>query len=271
MAMLLGLIQGATVFMPISYSGHQAIMQNLFHVTLPEKGIGVFDLLMNFGAILSILMAYRRELVTMLQEGREFLKGNVPENPISEGRLSPPIRMIYFIIIGTLPLILAVPISSRIDLLLENTVFVGAVMLAMGFILFATDRYIKVGKRNEKSMSVKDALIIGIGQAFSVIRSLPGGHRACVGLSRAWEGFGRPIAFSCPCRPARVDPFLVFFAFTTGIDWTSFFSYLLGFVVPFDRYLSIQIFAADSQRRLAEFSYYLWLARVNHDLLSLAL
>jgi undecaprenyl-diphosphatase len=267
MAILLGFIQGVTVFMPISYSGHQAILQNLIHLEMPERGLGVFDLLMNISAVVSILMAYRRELVAMLEEGAAFLQGKAPENPTSEGRLSPQVRVIYFIIIATLPLILSAPISSRIDMLLKNTIFVGAAMIAMGFMLFATDRFMKFGKKNEKSMSVKDALIIGLAQAFSVIPGLSRvGTAVCVGLSR---GLGKDFAVRFAIflsLPSVIISILVSFfaAFKTGMDWTSFFSYLLGFVVSIvTGYLSLQMLRLlTRRRRLRYFSYYLWLAGV---------
>jgi undecaprenyl-diphosphatase len=221
-------------------------------------------------------MAYRQELATMLSDGAEFLRGRTPENPVSEGRLPPPIRLIYFIIIGTLPLILAAPISSRIDLLIKNTIFVGGAMLVMGFILFATDRLIKAGKKGEKKMSVRDAVIIGIAQAFSVIPGLSRvGTATSVGLSL---GLGKDFAVQFAIflsLPSVIISIVVslFSAFKTGMDWTSFFSYLIGFIIAIlTGYLSIQIFRRMShKRRLRYFSYYLWFAGVLTIVLSLIL
>lgn len=276
LAILLGLLQGVTVFMPISYSGHQAILENLFHVSMPEKGIGVFDLLMNISAVVSIFMAYRPELATMAQEGAEFLRGKTPENPVSEGRLSPPIRMIYFVIMGTLPLVLAAPISSRIGLLLQNTIFVGCAMLVMGFILFASDKFIKAGKKTEKTMSVKDALIIGVAQAFSIIPGLSRvGTAATVGLTCGLDkDFSVRFAIFLSLPSVLVSIIVSLFnAFRTGMDWTSFFSYLVGFIVStMTGYLSIQMFRRFShKRRLRYFSYYLWPAGALIIILSLVL
>jgi undecaprenyl-diphosphatase len=231
---------------------------------------------MNISAVISILMAYRRELALMAQEGAEFLRGKTPENPVSEGRLSPPIRMIYFIIMGTLPLVLAAPISSRIGLLLGNTIFVGCAMLVMGFILFASDKFIKAGKKTEKTMSVKDALIIGVAQAFSVIPGLSRvGTATTVGLTLGLaKDFSVRFAIFLSLPSVIVSIIISFFAaFKTGMDWTSFFSYLIGFIVSiFTGYLSIQMFRRFSyRRRLRYFSYYLWPAGVLVIILSLVL
>ena len=72
--------------------------------------------------------------------------------------------MIFFIFIGTLPFLLTLPLSAHSMLLKENTVFVGAAMIAMGVVLFVADRQIKIGKLSDKTMRSKDAFIIGLAQ-----------------------------------------------------------------------------------------------------------
>ena len=112
MAILLGLLRGATLFLPISSSGHQAIIENILKLDYPAKN-GLFELLMNLSTLISIVMVYRKELVNMIGDSAEFIRGGASDNPMSDGRLSPTIRMIYFIIVGTLPLVLAIPINKE--------------------------------------------------------------------------------------------------------------------------------------------------------------
>lgn len=263
MALLLGLLQGATVFLPISHSGHQAILFDLFHVTVPETGMGFFNLLMSVSTLISIVMAYRKELGDLVQDGMAFLHGRYMSSDVNDGRLPPTIRLIYFIILGTLPLILSVPINTRSAIFTENTAFIGAAIFVSGALLFASDKFIKLGNRTEKTMSASDAIIIGLAQAIAAIPGLSRvGATMTVGLSR---GFSKDYAvrfaifLSLPSVILSIV-FAFFASFRSGIEWTSFFSYLIGFIVSIlAGYLAIQtlrIFAR--QRKLRRFSYYLW-------------
>lgn len=262
-AMLLGLLQGATVLLPISYSGHQAIFQNFFKLNYAQYNNGFFSLLMNLSTFVSIYLVYRVELSQMRLEVSDFLRERDYDESVSEGRFTPAIRLIYFVVMGTLPLLLSIPINQRVDILLGNTVFAGFSMLVMGVLLFVTDRFIKTGKKNEKTMTTKDALQIGVAQAFAAI---PGLSRAGTTLAAGLAcGLGKEYAvrfsvlLSLPTVLITVLASL-FSMLRTGIDWSSFFSYLIGFIVSvFVGYLSIQTLRIlTAKRKLRNFSYYLW-------------
>lgn len=275
MAILLGLLRGVTLFLPISSSGHQAILQNIIGLEYPPKN-GLFELLLNLSTLISIVMVYRREIAVMISETSDFLKGRTSDNPMSEGRLSPSLRIIYFIIIGTLPLLLAIPINDRIGILMSNTTFIGIVMVTMGTLLFLTDKLVKTGRRNDKTMNTKDALIIGVAQALSAIPGLSRtGTTVAVGMSR---GFGKDYAvrFSIFLSlPSVVVAIIMSFfsSFRSAVDWSSFFAYLAGFIVSiFSGYLSIQVLRiAAAKRKLRNFAYYVWLVGIVTIILSLTL
>lgn len=275
MAILLGLLRGVTLFLPISSTGHQAILQNILGLEYPPKN-DLFELLLNLSTLISIVMVYHREIAVMISDTAEFLRGRTSDNPMSEGRLSPSSRMIYFIIIGTLPLLLAIPINDRIDILMSNTTFVGVAMVIMGALLFFTDKLVKTGRRNEKTMNTKDALIIGIAQAVSAIPGLSRtGTTATVGMVR---GLGKDYAvrFSIFLSlPSVIVAIIISFfsSFRSAFDWSSFFAYLAGFIVSiFSGYLSIQLLRiAAAKRKLRNFAYYIWLIGIVTIILSLTL
>lgn len=262
-AILLGLIQGTATFLPISYSGHQAILQNVFKLTEAETGDGFFKFLMNLSVLVSILMVYRRDLAEIFSDAAEFIRGRHEENPVTEGRLSPRIRMLYAIFIGTVPLILTTAINQRAGLLLGNSIFVGSALLVMGGIMFATDKLVKTGKKNEKTINTKDALFVGLAQAIAVIPGLSRtGTTVAIGLTR---GFGKDFAVRFAvflALPSIVVSILssFFSIFRSGIDWPSIFSYLIGFVVAvLSGYISILVLRLmTAKRKLRNFSYYLW-------------
>jgi undecaprenyl-diphosphatase len=67
-AIILGLVQGIAEFLPISSSGHLAILQNLFGMTTTENGHMFFDVLLHFGTLISICIVYWEDIVSMFRE-----------------------------------------------------------------------------------------------------------------------------------------------------------------------------------------------------------
>lgn len=67
-AIILGLVQGIAEFLPISSSGHLAILQNLFGMTTAEGSNLFFDVLLHFGTLISICIVYWEDLVAMVRE-----------------------------------------------------------------------------------------------------------------------------------------------------------------------------------------------------------
>lgn len=274
-AILMGLLRGVTLFLPISSSGHQAFFENILKLDYPAKN-SLFELLMNISTLISIIMVYRRELGAVIRESGDFVRDRTAEDPMNEGRLTPSLRMIIFIIAGTLPLLLAIPINDRLGILMSNTIFVGCAMIVMGILLFLTDKLVKTGRKNEKTMQARDALIIGIAQALSAIPGLSRtGTTITVGLTR---GLGKDfsVRFSIFLSlPSLLVAIIISFfsAFRNAIDWSSFFAYLVGFVVSvISGYFSIQILRMFTvKRKLRNFAYYIGLLGVAAIILSLTL
>ena len=274
MAMLLGLVKGLTVFLPVSESAHEAILYNLFHLEVPQEGNSFFEFLLNLSTLLSIVMVYHRELGELIHDASDFLKGRTMDYGTSEDRFPPTIRIIFLIFIGTLPLLFTLPISTHSQTLTDNTVFVGLALIAMGIVLFAGDSLIKPGRLNDKTMSIRDSFVIGIAQAVTVIPGLSRiGTTVTVGLLR---GLGKDysVRFSIFLSLPSVIIYIVisfFAAFRGGIVWTSFFSYLLGFIVSvFTGYLAILVIRLLTiKRKMKWFSFYLWATGLLTVILSL--
>ena len=274
-AMLMGLLRGVTQFLPISSSGHQAIIQNIFGLEYPAKN-GLFELLLNLSTLISIIMVYRREIAGMIRESADYLKGRTSDDPMSEGRLTPSLRMIYFVIMGTLPLLLAIPINDRLDVLMGKTIFVGIAMIVMGAILFFTDKLVNAGRKNERTMKTRDALLIGIAQALSAIPGLSRtGVTVSVGMSRGLaKDFTVRFAIFLSLPTTLIAIIISFFSsFRSAIDWSSFFAYLVGFVVSvFSGYMAILILRlVAAKRKLRNFAYYIWFLGILTIVLSLTL
>jgi len=151
-ALILGLIQGLTEFLPVSSSGHLEIAKSLFGVN-PEASF-YFTVAVHGATVLSTIVVFRREIVTLARGTLKF-------------RMNDETSYVLKIIVSMIPvgiagLLLKEPIERMFN---SNMVFVG-LMLLITSLLLAGAHFIR--KRN-RTISYLDAFIIGIAQAFAVI------------------------------------------------------------------------------------------------------
>ena len=167
-AILLGLIQGLAEFLPISSSGHLAILQNFLRIGDLENQM-LFDVLLHLGTLGAVIFAYHTELRGLCREGLMLLQLQKPKR----GARQDPARrrLLLFLIAATLPLIPAAFLSDYLDPLFYDTFFIGFALIATGFLLLAADRY-GHGNKTEKAMTLSDALVIGLAQMIAVVPGL---------------------------------------------------------------------------------------------------
>lgn len=259
-AIFLGLIQGIAEFLPISSSGHLAIFQNMFGLVDVEADHMFFDVLLHLGTLAAVFVAYWGEIKAIILEFfsmvhlRKLPKGEKPD------RLSR--RMIAFIIVGTLPLFVILPIKDQIESLFSNLMFVGFALLVTGLLLFFSDRA-SHGNKNLKNASIVDVLLVGCSQAIAVVPGLSrSGTTIAAGMAR---GFDRQFAvkFSFLLSiPAVLGANILSLvdALQSQIDTSLLPMYLAGVAVAaVSGYLSIRLLKFISQRgSFGGFSYYCW-------------
>ncbi|MCL2424929.1 MAG: undecaprenyl-diphosphate phosphatase [Oscillospiraceae bacterium] len=260
-ALFLGLVQGIAEFLPISSSGHLAILQNLFNMEYYEENHLLFDVLLHLGTLISICAVYNKDIKLMINDGVEYLRLKSDSNNDEPVVLKPPGRALLFVLVGSLPLflILFIPVSQ----LFLNTFFIGFALITTGFILFVASRYIKEGKKTDKTMTLTDAIIIGLAQAVAVMPGLSrSGTTISVGLARGLTG-AFAVRFSLLLSiPAVIGATIlsIFRAIGAGADFSLLPTYLAGFVVAAGvGYFTIQILRrVMAKRKLGSFSYYCW-------------
>jgi undecaprenyl-diphosphatase len=262
-SLLLGIVQGISEFLPISSSGHLSIIQNLFKLNYSEEGHLLFDVLLHVGTLISICVAYRRELREMILDSVHFLKnvrGSSEERAVN---FTPSVRTVMMIIIATLPLIIVLPFKGMVESLYYKTGFIGFVLIVTGGLLYVSDRFIKPGKKTVKTMTVKDAILIGLAQAVALIPGLSrSGTTIAVGLTR---GLSRNyvVRFSLLLSlPAVIGSTIISLisAFKAGIDWSLAPVYLVGMAVAaVVGYFSIRLLTVLMKKgKFGKFAYYCW-------------
>lgn len=259
-AIILGLVQGVAEFLPISSSGHLSVLQNLFHMSTAEDGHMFFDVLLHLGTLISICIVYWHDIVTMFRETIQFFRNT--NKPAAERQQLPAARMVLMIIVATLPLFVILPVNDYVEQLYYHTFFIGIAFLLTGCLLFVSDK-MPAGRRTEKNMRIKDALIIGVCQA---VATIPGLSRSGTTITAGMAtGLNRDFAvkFSFMMSlPAVLGANILSLvkAAKTGIDVSLLPAYLIGMVVA----MISGIFAIGlvkhitSKGKFGNFAYYCW-------------
>jgi len=263
-AIILGLVQGLAEFLPISSSGHLAILQNLFNMSDLEGGHLFFDVLLHFGTMLSICFVYWNDIVKMFYEVLDVLTGK-SSVPTSSGkpRRYPAARLFFLIVAATVPLFLVLPFKDSIDALSSKTVFVGVALILTGCVLYVSDK-MPLGRKTEKSMGFLDAVIVGVCQCVATIPGLSRSGVTITGCLATGQSRSFAVKFSLLMSIPAVfgATFLEFLdVFKVGVDLKLIPAYLIGMVVA----MVSGFFAITLVRRLVNkggfggFAYYCWL------------
>ncbi|MBR6207530.1 MAG: undecaprenyl-diphosphate phosphatase [Oscillospiraceae bacterium] len=259
-AIFLGLVQGVTEFLPVSSSGHLAVLQNIFHLQTAEQGHMFFDVLLHLGTVISILAVYWKDVAYIATDSVDLVRAM---RGASEGdREHPGGRMLLMLIIGTLPLFLILPFHDRLEQLYYKTGFIAAAFLLTGCILFISDK-IQPGRKTARTMTVVDALLIGVCQA---IATIPGISRSGSTISAGIAtGLNRSFAMKYSLLmsvPAVLGANLLSLikALKDGVDWSLLPAYLIGMAVAMvTGYFSILLLQRLLNKgKFGKFAYYLW-------------
>ena len=173
-AVILGIIQAFTEFLPISSSGHLVLVQKFFLFQTPPI---FFDILVHIGTLLAIIFYLRKELTDLV------LNYKRKENQ----------KLIALIILGTMPIILVgFLIRNRVETIFNSLTILGISFLLTAIILLST-HFIKKFEKNLTKINWKDSIFIGFSQALAI---LPGVSRSGATISAAlWKNIDRKSSF----------------------------------------------------------------------------
>lgn len=165
-AVLLGVIQGLTEFLPVSSSGHLVLGQHLFGLKEPEL---LFDIFLHIATLAAIAIVFRRELISLTWE---FVRLPVylrrPSELASSWRTRNEFRMLVLIVVGSMPTgLIGVLFKDWFESLFASPMAVGAALLVTGAALYGTKRSRPAG-RGIGRFSIRDALGIGLAQGLAI-------------------------------------------------------------------------------------------------------
>lgn len=177
-AVMLGIIQGLTEFLPISSSGHLVLFQRLFGITEPAL---FFNISVHVGTLLAVILFFRKEIQNIIGAliggtGRVVRK----EAGLGEIMAEDDVRMGVLIVVGSVPTaILGLLFHEAADLLFSSVAIVGWMLIVTGTFLWITRWVSKEGEGME-GLATRNAFIIGTVQGLAI---LPGISRSGATIS----------------------------------------------------------------------------------------
>ena len=187
-AIVLGIVQGLTEWLPISSSGHLALVQLAMDLEVPI----FYDVILHIGTLVGVFAIYRRDIAGILRSTVASGKGSSKRKSIEEegggeevAKYPQGRRMLWLIILGTIPTgIIGLAFRSFFE-----SSFYDPVSIAVGFII--TGALVLVTgllKPGQKKLGSADAILIGIGQGISIFSSISrSGATLSAGLFRGVE------------------------------------------------------------------------------------
>jgi len=161
-AVIIGLIQGLTEFLPVSSSGHLVLFQRLLGVEMPGL---TFEIFLHFGTLISVFWVFRQRLLKIIMS---FLilfskKGEWARFASSADRWFG-----LLLIIGSVPTaLIAFIIKDYVEQAFNSLLFVGIALLITGALLWVAD-ILPGGKKDIHKTRIFDALLIGTFQGLAI-------------------------------------------------------------------------------------------------------
>lgn len=179
-AVILGIVQGLTEFLPISSSAHVQIVQQLLgQSSMSKPALTAFIATIQLGTELAVLIYFWKDIVRI---AKAFLVS------VLRGQKSADSKLGWLIIFGSLPVVvIGLAFKDLIENQLRNLWVVSFTLIVFGVVLALADRF---GKKNQEieSLSTKHGLLFGLGQALAVIPGVSrSGGTISVGLALGYS------------------------------------------------------------------------------------
>jgi undecaprenyl-diphosphatase len=180
-ALVLGIVQGLSEFLPISSSGHLLLTRYL--LGWDEPGVA-FDVALHIGTLVAVIWYFRREWLDLVTAVGRVIRQRGPRTPVE--------RRALFIAVATIPAGIAGYFLADVDdTALRDPTVTAVTLIVFGLLLWLVDRY-AARTRTLESMGWVDAIAIGIAQTLALV---PGVSRSGATMTAGRGlGFDRPAA-----------------------------------------------------------------------------
>ena len=180
-AIVLGIIEGITEFLPISSTGHLTIAEKLMGMPLDNEGLIAFTAIIQIGAIAAAIIYFWQDIQRVLIAWWRGLWWK-------RARRQFDYKYGWAIIIGSVPIaVVGLVFKDEIETVLRSLWFVAGALIVWSGVMWLADKY-AIAKRVEKDTTWRDTLVIGLGQCLSLVPGVSrSGATISVGLLRGFD------------------------------------------------------------------------------------
>lgn len=163
-ALIYGLVQGATEFLPVSSSGHLLVLHKLLPLSIKNE-LG-FDAVLHLATLGAVIAFFYKEIVNLIFSWLKSLKGEKSESA----------KLAWLILLCVIPaLLVGYFFSEQIDQFFRSLVYTVLMLVLVGIILIFADKKFFYNISDEKTLNWKKSLAIGLAQ---VLAFIPGTSRS---------------------------------------------------------------------------------------------
>lgn len=202
-AILLGIIQGATEFLPVSSSGHLALVQHALDLDPDSTTMLLFDVLVHLGTLLAVVIVFARP-------GLRYFKRLWAESASGWRGARYAWRFAVLGIVASIPTAaIGLGFKEQLEATFDNRVAVGVGLLFTGLLLWVTSMMPR-GQRGWRRFSYWRAAVVGVAQGLAILPGISrSGSTICtaglLGMRRRWAGeFSFFIALPAICGAAAI-------------------------------------------------------------------
>lgn len=171
-AIILGIIEGFTEFLPISSTGHLTIAEKIMGFSINDPSYVAFTAIIQLGAVVATLIYFRDDIIRIV---KAWLEG-----VFSKSKRGHDYKFAWYVILGTIPIALVgVLFKGQIETGVRSLWIVAFALIAWSGVMWLADKTAKLD-RHEKDTNWKDTLIIGVTQCLALI---PGVSRSGATIS----------------------------------------------------------------------------------------
>ncbi|KAB3534088.1 undecaprenyl-diphosphatase UppP [Alkaliphilus pronyensis] len=187
-AIILGIVQGLTEFLPVSSSGHLALTQQLLKV--PEDRVFFLTVMLHLGTLVSVLIVYSKDIFYLIKEGLLLLidlltgKGFLVNNDYR--------KLAVMIIAASIPTgLMGIFLKDIFSSFYTSSLIIGIALIITGSLLWFAERFHK-GVKGVKDMKWYDAVFVGIFQGLAITPGISRSGSTIVGA--LLRGFNKELA-----------------------------------------------------------------------------
>lgn len=229
-ALLSGILQGAAEFLPVSSSGHLALLHSFFGGG-ESRGDLTFDILLHLATLFAVFIVYFKDIVSLVPAFFSLL-GKIFQGKFSLSEYSAEERTVVCLFFGTLPLAAALFIKDGVETLSSYPKVVGAFLLLNAVMLLWGERF--GGKRGCADMTRRDAATVGLFQLMAVCPGLSRSGSTITGGSLMGLSREEAVRFSFLLSvPAVIGANITNISALTEVESANLLPYAVGMVAAF--------------------------------------